>query len=162
MKSTIRYSMLILSCVATAAWAQVTTATFYATVTDASGAVIPAAKVTLIHEGTSTTSEKIADGQGEGVFTFLRVGMYTIRAEAKGFKRGESSGFELTAGQQIRYTFLLEIGAATETVHVDASVPLINTLSSEQLNSFEAVKIRELPLARRNFSNLLSLGTGVV
>ncbi len=143
-------------------WAQVTTATFYATVTDSSGAVIPSAKVTLIHEGNGATNEKIADAQGETVFTFLRVGLYTIRAEAKGFKRQESTGFALSAGQQIRNAISLEIGAATETVHVDANIPLINTVSSEQINSFEAIKVRELPLARRNFANLLSIGTGVV
>ena len=162
MKFINRYSLLALYCCASPLWAQVTTATFYATVSDSSGAVIPAAKVTLIHDGTGTTNEKIADGQGEAVFSFLRVGTYTIRAEAKGFKRAESGGYELTAGQQIRNSFILEVGAATETVRVEASVPLINTVSSEQLNSFEAVKIRELPLARRNFANLLSLGTGVV
>ena len=162
MQQSVRVWWLALFCFASALRGQVTTATFYATVADSSGAVIPSAKVTLIHEGNGTVSEKTADAQGEAVFTFLRVGPYTIRAEAKGFKRQESTGFELTAGTQIRNTFSLEIGAATETVHVDANVPLINTTSSEQINTFEAIKVRELPLARRNFANLLSLGTGVV
>ena len=157
-----RYSMLAACCCASSLWAQVTTATYYATVTDSTGAVIPGAKVALIHDGTGTTNEKITDAQGEAVFTFLRVGAYTIRADAKGFKRQESTGLELTAGQQVRNMMSLEIGAATETVRVDANVPLINSVSSEQINSFEAIKIRELPLARRNFSALLSLGTGVV
>ena len=152
MQQSVRVSWLALFCYASALWGQVTTATFYATVTDSSGAVIPSAKVSLIHEGNGTLSEKVADAQGEAVFTFLRVGPYTIRAEAKGFKRQESTGFELTAGTQVRNTFSLEIGAATETVHVEANVPLINTASSEQINTFEAIKVRELPLARRNFA----------
>jgi hypothetical protein len=162
MKQIFRYSAMALLLAAPALLGQVTTATFYATVTDGSGAVVPSAKVTLIHEGTGTTTEKISDNEGEAAFSFLRVGAYTIRAEAKGFKRQEIAGFELTAGQQVRNSFALEIGAATETVRVDASVPLINTVSSEQINSFEAIKVRELPLARRNFSNLLSIGTGVI
>ena len=162
MQQSVRVWWLALFCYASALRGQVTTATFYATVADSSGAVIPSSKVTLIHEGNGTVSEKTADARGEAVFTFLRVGPYTIRAEAKGFKRQESTGFELTAGTQVRNTFSLEIGAATETVHVDANVPLINTTSSEQINTFEAIKVRELPLARRNFANLLSLGTGVV
>ncbi len=147
---------------ASVVWGQVTTATFYATVTDGSGGAIPAARVILVHDGTGTTNEKLTDGQGEAAFTFLRVGTYTLRAEAKGFKRQESTGLELTAGLQIRNSITLEVGLATETIQVDANVPLINTVSSEQINSFEAVKIRELPLARRNFANLLSLGTGVI
>ena len=162
MNNTFRYAALALFCATNSLWGQVTTATFYATVTDGSGAVIPSAKVTLVHDGTGTTAEKVSDAAGEAVFSFLRVGTYTIRAEAKGFKRQEITAFELTAGQQVRNSFALEIGAATETVHVDAAVPLINTVSSEQINSFEAIKVRELPLARRNFSNLLSIGTGVV
>jgi len=162
MNSIVRNSLVALFCCSGWLTAQVTTATFYATVTDSSGAVIPSAKVSVIHDGTGATSEKIADSQGEAVFTFLRIGTYTVRAEAKGFKRQEASGLELTAGQQVRNTISLEIGAATETIRVDASVPLINTTSSEQINSFEAIKVRELPLARRNFANLLSLGTGVV
>ena len=162
MNSIVRNSLLALFCCSGWLSAQVTTATFYATVTDSTGAVIPGTKITVIHDGTGATNEKIADGQGEAVFTFLRIGTYTVRAESKGFKRQESAGLELTAGQQVRNTISLEIGAATETVRVDASVPLINTVSSEQINSFEAIKVRELPLARRNFANLLSLGTGVV
>lgn len=161
MRLSARYLMLFLFCCGSAAVGQVTTATLYATVTDASGAVIPGARVTLIHDGTGTTREKIADAEGEAAFTFLRVGAYTVRIEAKGFKRQETSGIELTAGLQVRNSFSLELGATSETVQVDASVPLVNTVSSEQINSFEELKIRELPLARRNFANLLSLGTGV-
>jgi len=141
---------------------QVTTATFFVNVTDSTGAVIPQASVKLVHDGTGATVTKATDGQGEAAFTFLRVGTYTISIESKGFKRQELGGLELGAGQQVRQTFPLELGATSETVRVEASVPLINTVSSEQINLFEAIKVRELPLARRNFSNLLSLGTGVV
>ncbi len=162
MKFIICNAMLALCYGAGSMSAQVTTATYYATVTDSSGAVVPAATITLTHSGTGATSEKVSDSAGEAVFPFLRVGSYTIRVEAKGFKRQEASGLELTAGQQVRNTLALEIGAATETISVDANVPLINTVSSEQINTFGATQIRELPLARRNFSNLLSLGTGVV
>ncbi|MBC8166040.1 MAG: TonB-dependent receptor [Bryobacteraceae bacterium] len=142
--------------------AQVTTATFYVNVTDSSGAVIPQASVKLVHDGTGAAVTRLTDEQGEAAFTFLRVGTYTVSIESKGFKRQETSGLELAAGQQVRQPFRLDVGATSETVLVEASVPLINTVSSEQINSFEAIKVRELPLARRNFSNLLSLGTGVV
>ena len=142
--------------------AQVTTATFYVNVTDASGAVIPQAIVTIRHDGTGTSATRETDEQGEAAFSFLRVGGYTVAIEAKGFKRQEARGLELAAGQQVRQAYTLEVGATTETVRVEATAPLINTVSSEQINTFEAIKVRELPLARRNFSNLLSLGTGVV
>ena len=45
----------------------------------------------------------------------------------------------------MRNSFALEIGAATHTVHVEANVPLIGAVSSEQIDSFEAIRVRELP-----------------
>src|SRR5262245_55403865 len=141
--------------------AQQTTATFHAFVTDSSGGSIPDATVTLIHDDTSTLATKTANQAGEAIFDFLRVGTYTLRIEAKGFKRLESKGIELSAAQNVGQTFVLEVGATTETVSVEASAPLINTMSSEQLNTFDNAKITELPIFRRNYTNILALNTGV-
>src|SRR5262249_26219421 len=126
--------------------AQVTTATFYGTVTDASGAAIPAGTVTLTHEGTDTAASRTTDSIGEFAFDFLRVGAYTLRIEATGFKKFESSGIELVAGQTVRQVFSLEVGALTETVRVEGAAPLVSTASSEQSQTFESVKVSELPL----------------
>src|SRR5437899_1415748 len=112
--------------------AQETTATFYIVVNDATGAVVPGATITFTHEATGTVNRKISDALGVAQFDFLRVGAYTIRIEAAGFKRYESRGIELAAGQQIRQTFTLEVGAITETVKVESSAPLVNTVSTEQ------------------------------
>ncbi len=151
----------ILAVWAGAVCAQQTTATFYAVVTDSTGGIIPEATVTLTHEGTGATATKTASSLGEAVFDFLRVGSYTLRIEAKGFKRLESKGIELTAAQNVRQTFLMEVGAITEVVSVEGSAPLINTVSSEQLNTFDLSKITELPMFRRNYTNLLAINTGV-
>src|SRR5262245_57400025 len=78
-------------------WTQQPTATFYAEVTDSSGAVIPEATVTLTHEGTGAVATKKTSALGEAVFDFLRVGSYSLRVEGKGFKRLETKGIELTA-----------------------------------------------------------------
>ena len=142
------------------AWGQVTTATVYGTVTDASGGVIPGATVTLIHEATQATIIDESDGGGDFQFDFVRVGLYTMSIEAPGFKRFQSS-MELTGGQQVRRSFALEVGEVTETVEVASAAPLVNTVSAEQLQTFEARKVLDLPLARRNISGLLPIGTGV-
>jgi hypothetical protein len=89
------------------------------------------------------------------------VGSYSLRIEAQGFKRLETKGIELSAAQNVRQTFVLEVGAVTETVSVEASAPLINTVTSEQLNTFDTSKITELPIFRRNYTNLLALNSGV-
>src|SRR5262245_25556483 len=111
---------------------QVTTATFYGTVTDSSAAVVAGASVTFVNEGTANSQKKLTNESGEFVFDFLRVGSYSIRIEAQGFKAFTSSGLELAAAQHIRRTFTLELGAVSETVTVDSSTPLVNTVSAEQ------------------------------
>src|SRR5881628_591243 len=55
----------------------------------------------------------------------------------------------------------MEPGPGTEDGNVQASAPLLDTVSAEQRQTFETVKITELPLARRNVSNIVTLGTGV-
>src|SRR5262245_28903285 len=146
---------------ATPSWAQVTTATFYGIVTDSSGAVLSNVAVTLTHEGSWTVITKVTDETGEFVFNFLPVGFYTLKIELQGFKTFESSRIELRAAQNIRQSFTLEVGKVTETVKVTGEGPLVNTVAPEQTQSFSSLEVKELPLARRNFTNILRIGTGI-
>jgi len=141
--------------------AQVSTATIYGTVNDSSGAVIPGASVTLTNENTSASLETVSGELGEFVFNFVAVGRYTIKISLPGFKASETRNMDLGAGQSVRKTFTLEVGVATEAVTVTEQAPLVSTVASEQRESFSQREITELPLARRNFSNVLSIGTGV-
>ncbi|MDX1979199.1 MAG: TonB-dependent receptor [Bryobacteraceae bacterium] len=153
--------LLALCLPACCAIAQVTTATFYGTVSDTTGAVVPSAPVTLIHEETGAALTRNTSQSGEVAFDFLRVGSYTVRVEATGFKRFESKGMELSSGQTVRQTLTLEVGALSETVTVEGLAALVSTASSEQLQTFEGFKVTELPLGRRNVSSVLRLATGV-
>jgi hypothetical protein len=153
--------MILLALAGERALPQVTTATLYGTVTDPSGSAVPGAAVTLIHEETNAAVKREADPQGEFTFDFLRVGLYTVRVEAPGFKRHELRGLELASAQTLRRTFALEIGAVSETVNVEATAPLVSTATSEQMQTFEGIKVTELPLGRRNVSSILRLAPGV-
>jgi hypothetical protein len=102
----------------------------------------------------------VSDGSGDFQFDFVRVGVYVMSIEAPGFKRFQSR-LPLTAGQKVRQTYALEVGAVSETVEVQGAAPLLNTVSAEQLNTFESKKVLDLPLSRRNVTSLLSIGTGV-
>jgi hypothetical protein len=129
--------------------------------TDTTGAVIAGATATMTHVSTGARTTKTTGAGGVFVFDFMRVGNYALRNEAPGFKAYEGSGIELTAGQQIRQTFVLDVGAISDTVTVAAASPLVNVASAEQLQTFDHTKVTELPLPRRNFSSLLRTGTGV-
>jgi hypothetical protein len=152
---------LLLLIVALPVNAQVTTATFHGTVSDGSGAVIPGASVTLINENTSAVQETVTGELGEFVFNFVNVGRYTIRIALPGFRTSETTNMELGAGQSVRRTFTLQVGEAADAVTVVVETPLVSTVASEQRESFSRLAVTQLPLARRNFSNILSVGTGV-
>ena len=152
---------VILLAATTVSPAQVTTATFYGIVSDATGGIVPGASVTLTQEGTGSTQAKTTSPAGEVAFDFLRVGTYSIRIEAAGFKAFASSGIPLVAGQMVRRNFTLDLGSVSETVSVEAHAQLVNTVSAEQSETVSGKEVAEVPLARRNYTNLLSVGTGV-
>ena len=160
MKSIIRLAWFAIF-LATLTHAQVTTATLAGIVTDASGGAVSGAGITINHTQTNVSSTRTAGATGEFAFDFLRIGTYSVTVEAPGFKRHERRGLELATGQTVRSTFVLEVGSVSEIVNVEASAPQISTETSEQVQTFEGRKVTELPLGRRNVSNILSLSAGV-
>src|SRR5689334_5400951 len=81
--------------------AQVDTGTILGTITDATGAVIPAAKVTIRNEGTSVAQSTTTSSSGGYVFTPLRIGTYAVEVEKEGFKRQRRAGLVLNIQQQL-------------------------------------------------------------
>jgi hypothetical protein len=141
--------------------AQVTTATLVGQLRDSSGAVIPGATVVATHEGTGVARETRTDANGEFVLSALPNGAYTVKIELTGFKTLENRGLQLGAGQTVRHTFALQVGTLAETVTVAAETPLVETSVSLQADSLGSQEVRELPVNRRNLTNLMSLTPGV-
>src|ERR687892_361393 len=117
------------------AYGQVTTATLVGLVRDNSAAVIPGASVTATHEGTGVAREALSDANGEFVLSALPNGPYTLRIELSGFKTISQRGIQLGAGQTVRQTFTLEVGAMSETITVSGEAPLVETAMSVQADS---------------------------
>jgi hypothetical protein len=141
--------------------AQVTTATLYGEVHDASGAAASNSHVTITNQGTSISREATADTRGEFTVTGLPVGRYTVRVELQGFKTFVNDGLELNAGQVVRQVYSLEVGSISDNVTVTETAPLLETASAAQKESLSTREVRSLPLARRNVTSLLTLSTGV-
>ena len=140
--------------------AQVLEATLYGVVQDTSGAILPGVTVTVTHQGTTLTRETVSDGRGEFALPALPPGAYTIRIELSGFKTYENRGLTLSAGQTVRQTFALEVGALAETVTVAENAPLIETATTAQVQSL-GEEVREIPVSRRNLQNVILLGSGI-
>jgi hypothetical protein len=147
--------------VTVSATAQVTTSTLVGLVRDTSSSVIPGATVVATHEGTGVAREGVTNAGGEFTFSALPTGPYSVRIELTGFKTLTQQGVQLGAGQTVRQTFALEVGTLAETVTVSGEAPLIETGASLQANSLGSQEVRELPVNRRNLTNLMSLTTGV-
>jgi len=141
--------------------AQVTTATIYGTVVDPSGAAVPGAGVTATSEQTGTAVHATSGPSGEVSLPPLPVGRYTIRVEAQGFKTEDRTGVELTAGEKVSLTFTLALGATSDTVAVTAEAPMLTTTTAQQESEVSSLQVRELPLVRRDWTNLLTLTPGM-
>src|SRR5687768_5364965 len=161
-----RYRLLLLAAVlflvSVSVNAQVTTGTLVGLVRDNSAAVIPGASVVATHEGTGVAREGMSDAIGKFVLAALPAGPYSVRIELSGFKTISQRGIQLGAGQTVRQTFTLEVGAISETVTVTGDAPLIQTAMSVQADSLGAQEVTELPVNRRNLTNLIGLSAGVV
>src|SRR5688500_4445226 len=139
---------------------QVTTATLYGVVQDSSGGILPGVSVVVTHQGTTLTRDTISDGRGEFALPALPPGPYTIRIELSGFRTYEHKGLSLSAGQTVRQTFALEVGALAETVTVAESAPLVENASTAQVQTIGA-EVTEIPVSRRNLQNVVLLGSGI-
>ena len=131
------------------------------TVTDASGAVIAGAKITVISTGTGVTRNLISNSAGEYVAPNLEAGNYRVIAEAPGFKKSEDSSVVVDVSRESRVNFRLQPGAVSETVQVTGEATLVDTTDSTLNGVLENKAINELPLEGRDFQNLLPLHPGV-
>jgi hypothetical protein len=143
-------------------FAQTSTSSISGVVTDASGAVIPSAKVTATHDDTGRTHQQSTTDAGVYAFASVPIGTYSLSVEAKGFKTARASGRLLQVGSPSSVNFTLEIGESAETVTVTSTAEMLQTSSAAIGNVIERKAIVDLPLNGRNPLNLLVLEPGVI
>src|SRR5947207_10831058 len=141
--------------------AQVDTGTILGTVTDASGAAISGAKVTLTNEGTSAALSTTTGADGVYKFTPLKVGSYRVTATYQGFQTTTQTNIEVNVGTDVVINFNLKPGSVTQTVEVVAAVPVLQTQNASVGQVVDSRSVNELPLNGRNFTFLAQLSAGV-
>ena len=142
--------------------AQFDTAEVLGTVRDKTGAVVPKAAVTLLNIDTGIAAKTTADDGGNYNFNDVKIGRYTVSAEAAGFSKQEATGIRLDVGARQRVDFTMAVGAVTETVEVSGAAAALETDSSEHAQVVSAAAVVELPLNGRNYADLALLATNVV
>ncbi len=144
----------------TVAAAQVDRATLTGVVTDKGGAVLPGATVTLTNLETNTVSEQPTTATGSFLFVNLIPGRYQIEASLTGFKKS-SQIVPLEVGQRARVDATLEVGAFNEVITVQESSSLLNANDGTLGAVVSHTQVANLPLAIRNWDDLLALVPGV-
>ena len=138
------------------------TAQVLGTVTDKTGAVVPQATVSATNTGTGQKTTVLTDASGTYVIPQLTPGLYTISAEADGFKRGIRDALTLQVDQRLALNFQLELGEVTQSVAVTGDVESLQTETATVGGVVSHAQTAELPLNGRNFLqlNLLVPGAG--
>lgn len=142
--------------------AQSTAGRILGTLSDASGAAIAGAQVTITDLQRGISRTLVSDDSGSYVAPDLQPGTYRIRVEAKGFKTVERPSVPVEVATDIRADFTLQPGQVSETVVVEEDVPLVNTTSATLGGTLSNQEINDLPLNGRNYENLLQLRPGVM
>src|SRR5580693_6471680 len=135
-------------------------ATIVGTVTDPSGAVVPDVAVTLTNTDTGVSHVIPTNDAGQYVAVDLQIGHYKVKAEAKGFKVSEQKNIVLTVGDRIRVDFQMQMGAAQETVTVEANAVQVQTDSGERSNLITDQQMSQIAVAGRSIYQLAALTPG--
>jgi hypothetical protein len=147
--------VLLLTCASV--HAQTTTASIIGTVRDVTGGVIPKAKVKAKIVATNQVREVDTGPDGDYILTNLPIGDYEVTVSATGFRTEVHEGITLQVAQRARLDVTLQTGSVTESVNVNAEVPIVNTENAVYGDVIENKRVVELPLNGRNFNALALL-----
>ena len=157
-----RIKLFLLLIALTPCFAQNETADVLGTVKDSRSSAIPKATVTLINQETGIESKTTSGDNGEYLFSQVKVGKYTVTAEAAGFSKAVASDIAVDVSARQRVDLTMQVGAVTETVNVVGAAAALETDSSEHGQVINTQQIAELPLNGRNYADLALLSTNTV
>ena len=132
------------------------------TVTDASGAAVPGATVTVKNDDTGLTRTVSTVDDGSYEVPELPIGKYTVTAEKSGFKLGKVSGVQVEVSSQVRTDFVLQPGEVAQTVEVQGEeLPMVESTSNTLGGIIESRVVTSLPVNGRDYQKLIYLVPGV-
>src|ERR1039457_662375 len=130
-------------------------------VTDPSGAVISEAHVTMTQEGTQVKRTATTNASGQFTISSVPPATYRLMVESKGFKTYVQD-VTLLADQNGSLQIPMQLGASTETVTIEATATLVNTVTPVLSQVIERARLVELPLNGRNAADLTKAVAGAL
>lgn len=161
---TLQWAAILFAIVALASvgQAQIRSATVTGTVTDASGAIVAGAEVTLLNQETNISEVTKTTDAGVYTFPYLPAGTYTVSVTMPGFSSFKQTGLVLTTAQTARVDAALKIGSIEAAIEVTASAAQIQTDTSTVQNAMQSEMIAALPNPSQNPIYYAMLQNGVV
>ena len=132
------------------------------TITDTSGASVPAASITLTNIGTNEERTTASSSTGDYQFLNLIPGSYRMRVEKEGFSRMVRENIQVAVQAGVRVDGTLGVGAATQTVEITAEAAMLETENASVSTVVDSVVVEGLSLNGRNVMNLIALSNAVV
>jgi Carboxypeptidase regulatory-like domain len=136
-------------------------ATITGYVTDASGALVPNAAITLTNTATNQTRETISNSAGTYRFANVGIGTYTLNIVASSFQKYTKTGIVVNVAQTVEADAMLSVGNQTQTVTVAADALQVQTETSEVSTLINGEQVSQLATNGRNITSLAALGMGV-
>jgi hypothetical protein len=130
----------------TAAFAQSDRGIITGTVSDTTGAIVPAAKVVLTNNETAAAYETVTTSTGNYTLPALPVGNYKLSIEHPGFSKSERTNISVQVAVTTRVDLVLQVGTATQSIDVGAESTLLKTESAEQSTTITGAQLNALPI----------------
>ena len=157
------FAILILCflCLTIPASAQLYTGSISGTVTDPSGAVVTSAQVIARDMDKGFTFSGTTDNAGRYLLRKIPPSRYSVSVEATNFQRERKDGITVAVDQNVSVDFSLKVGAASQTVEVQASGVELQTQDATTGQVVDRRFINDLPLISRDFGDLAFLAPGI-
>jgi hypothetical protein len=127
------------------------------TVTDASGAVIAGAQITVTQTNTGISRTATSDANGVYSLPSLPLGPYRIEVKKEGFTTFNQTGIVLQVGTGVTVNPVLQVGAVSQSVQVEATAPMVDTTTTGVGQVVNSQSVVDLPLNGRQVTQLITL-----
>jgi hypothetical protein len=123
-----------------------TIASITGTITDASGATVPNAKITVTNNATAVTKNAVSNSAGSYTVTDLNPGTYTVKVESPGFQTASLTGIGVETAHAATVNAVLQPGNVDQTVNVTENAIELDTTQPDLNTTIENKVVQELPL----------------
>jgi hypothetical protein len=122
-----------------------TTSAIVGQASDATGAVVPHADVTVVNKDTGLRRKGKTDDEGYFNFPQLKPGVYSVKVEAEGFEWEQNDAVTAALGQKQTINFTLKIAQSKQTIEIRSDAAILNPENANTSTSLSAPALENLP-----------------